>query len=51
MVCRFRRDSISCGTQENDLEPPGTEGCLTKAYGKAAVSRFGRLIGADWTLS
>ena len=29
----------------------GTEGCLTKADGKAAVSSFGARIAADRTLS
>ena len=37
----LRRDRRSCGNREIDPEPPGTEMCLTKLDGKAAVSGLG----------
>ncbi len=41
MGCRFRRDSLACGTQENDSDiPPGMEGCLKKLVLEAEAMGF-----------
>ncbi len=42
MVCRFRRDSPGCDTQENDSDYPlGMERCLKKLVLDARVMSFG----------
>ncbi len=55
MGCRFHRDSLACGTQENDSDiPPGMEGCLKKLVLKAEAMGFGDSekgrLGAGGTL-
>ncbi len=52
MDCRFRRDSLSCGTQENDSDYPlGMERCLKKLVLDAEAMGFGdseRAAGSRW---
>ncbi len=49
MGCRFRRDSLACGTQENDSDyPPGLEGCLKKLVLEAEAMGFGDSEKRGW---